>query len=174
MRTFLLVLGFLSFFSKSVSASELPSMHEYFFAFAELSFNDESKRFEVTLDATAHDVVLALRQNGVVLDELENHYHDTILKPKLESFLNEGFTVKINEQKANFQLDGFEVLPNGLVSFFLSSQVFETRPTSIDVKFDFLMKSFPNQQNKLLFRKKNETVSAVFLEHKPTQQITIP
>ncbi len=174
MRTRMLILSFFTVFTQAFCASGMPRLHEYFFAFMELSYNEDSKRFEATLDATAHDVVLALRQNAIEIDELENHYHDTILHTQLETFINQGVSLKANGTYSIFHLDGFEVLPNGLVSFFLSSQVFESRPVVLDVKFDFLMKSFPNQQNKLLIRKKNETVTAVFLEHKPTQQITIP
>jgi len=61
-----------------------------------------------------------------------------------------------------FVMDGFEVLLNGDVQFYLSAKI--ANPIKeFYVKFDFLMDKFPEQQNKLTFRYRDKKFTYNFL-----------
>jgi hypothetical protein len=58
-----------------------------------------------------------------------------------------------------------EVLPNGLVFFYLSSTPI-TLGESVDVQFDWLMDTLPQQQNKITLEVRQQKYTAVFVENK--------
>lgn len=147
--------------------------HEYYFAFGEIEYNEATKRFEITLEMSAHDVESDLKKTGVILDKhIEDQAQNKEFKKQLEAYLLNGFSISSDNSPINLSLMGFDVLPNGQLYAYLESSQIELDKT-LHFKFDLLMELFPNQQNKitLIYQKRKQT--AVFLPAKPTEIITL-
>lgn len=163
MKAFLFVVMFL-FSALSASA------HEYFFAFAEVAYNTGKGVFEITIEASAHDVEDVLNESGIEIKELEDHYTDSVMLGKIEGFLNKGFILTTGSNAANLKLEGMEVFANGLVFFYLSSEPI-VLGESVDIRFDLLMDILPKQQNKITLDVRQQKYTAVFVENKRTSTI---
>lgn len=147
--------------------------HEYYFAFGEIEYNEATKKFEITLEMSAHDVEADLKKSGVTLDKhIEDQLQNKELKKQLETYLLNGFSISSNNSPVSLSLMGFDVLPNGQLYAYMESAQVELNK-ELHFKFDLLMESFPNQQNKitLIYQKRKQT--AVFLPTKPTEIITL-
>lgn len=139
--------------------------HEYFFAFAEVAYNSDRGVFEITIEASAHDTEDALNESGIAIKELEDHYTDTAMISKIEGFINQGFNLTTGGITGELNLEGMEVLPNGLVFFYLSSAPM-VLGESVDVQFDWLMDVLPKQQNKITLEVRQQKYTAVFVQNK--------
>lgn len=146
--------------------------HEYFFSFAEITFNEANKQFEGTIEASAHDVEDVMNESGIQIKELEDHYSDTNMIRKIESFICQGFVIQNNQKNVRLKLIGYEVKANGLVDFYFTSEKIELA-TSLTFRYDWLMQTLPQQQNKITFSYNNKTQTMVFLPSKTTETITL-
>lgn len=144
--------------------------HDYFFAFAEVDYNVNKQCFEVTLESAAHDVVQALRTENVAITDLSQHYNDSTMNAALETYINQHFTLSSGTQSTSFHLEGYEVLRNGLVLFYLSSDKIQPE-ADITFRFDWLMDEFADQQNKLTLNLYDQKYTAVFLRKLPVVTI---
>jgi len=153
-------------------STSVASAHEYFFAFAEVSYNQKDSILEATVIASAHETEDALNTVGITIRELEEHYKDSVMIKKLEHFINQGFSMQFGENTAQFTLIGFEVDKRGMVQFYLTSQKL-TLTNDYTVSFGMLMDQFPDQQNKLIFKAKGKDYTAVFLPQKRSQNLSL-
>lgn len=152
--------------------STFAGAHEYFFAFAEVSYNDKDEVLEATIISSAHETEDALNLSGIEIKELEDHYNDTEMKAKLEKFVLSGFSMTQDSKLINFKLIGFEVDKRGMVNFYFKSEK-ASAPTPYSVTFDLLMDQFPDQQNKIVFTRDKKTTTAVFYVNKRTEIIKL-
>jgi len=157
---------FLAFACLSVVANA----HEYFFAFAEVNYNETESVLEATVISSAHETEDALNLSGIEIKELEDHYKDEAMKSKLEQFILSGFSMSQNNKSIGFKLVGFEVDSRGMVNFYFKSEKVAA-PSDYSVTFDLLMNQFPSQQNKILFTHNKKTTTAIFLANKRTEII---
>lgn len=147
--------------------------HEYYFAFGEVEYNLSTKKLEVTLEISAHDLEFDMKKAGIVLEKhIENQSGNADFKKQLESHLAKGFSITANDSRIPLSIIGFDVLPTGLLYVYLESRAVEL-PESFSFKFDLLMESFPDQQNKVTFIRNGKKQTAVFLPTKPTEVITL-
>lgn len=158
-----------AFFSVLFSAHA----HEYYFAFGEVEYNASTKKLEITLEMSAHDVEFDMKRSGIDLDKhIEDQLKDQAFKKRMETYLAQGFKISNGDLAFSLTLIGFDVSPNGMLYAYL-----ESAPVELDTKltfcFNLLMESFPNQQNKITFIRNNEKQTAVFLPAKPTEVITL-
>jgi hypothetical protein len=132
------------------------SAHEFYFSFAEMQYNAQSKRYEVSIRATGHDVEDFLKSKGEDLPSLEGCIGNPIAENVLERFITQYFKVLVHDKALNFTLIGLEVNIKDEVIFYLKSNALE-KPDAIEVTYDLLMDYFPDQQNKLtLFTEKGK------------------
>ena len=158
-----------------LSVSPLVSWgHEYFFAFAELSYSTEESHYQGTLIVSTHDVEDWFRERGLAVNEVEDHVFDTQMWLKMGELLFDGFQVqgshmvkgsKVTEgkEKLAFVLDGYEVLNNGMTNFYFHSAETEMHST-LDVYFGLMMEVLDQQQNKITFYDGAETFTRVFTQ----------
>jgi len=147
--------------------------HEYYFAFGEVEYNESSRKLEITLEISAHDLETDMKKSGIVLNKhLENQKGDPEFRKQLEAHLSKGFVISSNDSPVSLHLIGYDVMPTGLLYVYLESIPVELS-TSLAFKFDLLMESFPDQQNKVTFIYKKEKQTAVFLPTKPTEVISL-
>jgi hypothetical protein len=146
------------------------SAHDYFFAFAEIDYNPTVRHFEITLEGSAHDVEDVMNATGIPVKELEDHYTDAAMLTRIETFINEGFTLSADGRPLRIKLTGMEVNASGMVYFYLCSE--ETgAPKKLDIRFDWLMDTLPQQQNKATLRFNDQKYTAVFLPGKRTETL---
>jgi hypothetical protein len=143
----------------------MANAHSYFFAFAEMEYNSSNRKYEVAIEASAHDVEDVLNAVGIPIKELEDHYHDSIMIQKLEQFILNGFDIQSSNQKVLFQLEAFDVQSSGMVVFYLSSTPMEWL-AEFTVRFDWLMDQLPEQQNKLTIKYQHQLTTVAFLPSK--------
>lgn len=146
--------------------------HEYFFAFAEIEYRQSSRCFEITIEGSAHDVKDVLVASGVEIRNLEEQSHDSAVKQQLENFVTAGFQMSSGNKECSLHLIGYEVLPNGLIYFYLTSDPIELN-TTVEIRFDWLMDDFPQQQNKITLIIHGKKNTAVFLPHQRKTSISL-
>lgn len=155
--------------------------HEYFFAFAEVEYDEMNGRVEATITVSTHDFEFYLQQEGIIQGDLNKNKSDSVKMLLIENEIIRHFDIKENytdedqelkKKLSKMKLEGFETNLNGTVEFYLSSQVYEPLKT-IEFTFDILMDQYPNQQNKLYLITRNEKRTIDFLSSKKTQLIEL-
>ncbi len=158
--------------------------HKFYFAFAEVEYNEMNKSLEATIIASAHDVESVLRETVVISNSLVDAKKNKKEYYAINDFINKNFSIYTSDSlsfmaldsslppQLEFNMDGFEVLLNGDVQFYLSAKT----PSNLDqfyLKFDMLMDKFPEQQNKLTFRFRDKKFTYNFLTTTKIQLIKI-
>lgn len=146
--------------------------HEYFFGFAELSYNPTEQVVEGTLILSTHDVEEWFQGKKLPVKELEDHVSDQKLIQQMASTLFSEFKIKNNGNPLKLQLIGYEVLPNGMTNFYFHSNKTE-KPKNLDFTFDLMMNELPKQQNKITYLDKENSYTAVFITTKKQSSIII-
>lgn len=162
---YLLLSIFISVFSFGFS-------HDYFFAFAEMQYNEENQRFEIAVRATGHDVENYLSHLGHTIPKLEEAKSDPIAKQTLLQLIQNEFQIKTDNKLLALELMGFEINSKDEAVFYLTSKKIE-KPKEVRVTFNLLMSFFPEQQNKLtLFTSEGKEYYS-FLQHENTRIIKL-
>lgn len=165
MRKLLIVISSL-FLSLSLYA------HEYYFAFAELELNPFTSRLEGTVMLTKHDFEQALNSTGITVNDLSVELRDSTLQTVVEHYLNQHLTFNAENYSSDFELEGFESFLNGQLYLYLSS-VAPVNPGQFSVRFDLLMETFPDQQNKITLYYKEGSYTEAFIKSEETQEINL-
>lgn len=152
-------------------SSTMLFAHDYYFAFAEVSYNENSKKFEVTLTVSTHDLEWALSKENINKGELEKLVVGTDEAKIVTNYLLEHFEIK-SDSKVSFELLGLESNVKGDTYFYLESQTVAIDET-ITVKFDLMMKVYKQQQNKITFYYKGKSYTKPFLYTQRTQIINL-
>lgn len=164
--------------------SSFSFAHKYYFAFAEVEYNEMNRTLEATIITSTHDVESILKDNKVISKSLDEAKKNKKEYYAINDFLNKSFCVHVADSlslialdsalppQLEFDLDGFEVLLNGDVQFYLSAKI-QNPVNQFYVKFDFLMDKFPDQQNKLTFRYRDKKFSHNFLTTNRIQLIKL-
>ncbi len=146
--------------------------HDYFFAFAELKYDDFSRTFEASISASGHDLDRIFEEKSWSLDELSNISPDSEDFAEISTWILTHFNIKAADVLAEFTLIGCETELNGQVHFYFESKPIEI-DTNLTVSFNFLMPEFPQQQNKLTFFYRDQTITTTFLPSGYTHEIRL-
>lgn len=146
--------------------------HDYFFAFAEMQYNEDNQRFEIAVRATGHDVEEYLTHLGHNIPKLEEASSDPVAKKTLLQLIQNEFQIKMDNKLLVLELVGFEINSKDEAVFYLTSKKID-KPAQVSVTFDLLMSFYPEQQNKLtLFTPEGKEYYA-FLQHENTRIIKL-
>lgn len=143
----------------------LAEAHDYYFSFAEMQYNYDAKRFEVSVRATGHDVEEFLKDREYEIPSLEKSIGNPVAENILESYVTKYFKVLVDGKPLEFTLVGLEVNLKDEVIFYLKSNKLE-KPKAIEIVYDLLMDYFPDQQNKLTLFTDNGKDYLGFLPHR--------
>ncbi len=143
--------------------------HEYFFAFAEVEFDEYNARVEATLIMTAHDFESYLKKEKIITKELSFYKNDSIVMKRVENEISNHFSIN-SSSVGSFTLEGFEIELTGMVHVFLTAPIFSPL-AGLDIQFDLLMDEFKEQQNKLTFIYRDQKTTYVYLQNKRSQHI---
>lgn len=144
--------------------------HKFYFAFAEVEYNYFTQRFEATVTTTTHDIESALKKEGHQIGNLE--LLDSLEQGIVEHYLNDGLVISSNGAACTFSLIGYEVHLDGTTNYYLESTEVALNDT-INVKFDLLMDTYSEQQNKITLYYKEETYTVSFTITNQNQIIKI-
>jgi hypothetical protein len=151
-------------------SSSISWGHQYFFAFAEVEYNEMGQKFEGSIVATAHDLELTLMNGYGLKNKLENIAPNSPDLKIMENYLNRFLTLQYGCSldsnavdaycTADWTIESFQLMKNGNIELYFSAPAKHVY-TLIQVDFRFLMDAFPEQQNKLTFiyRTDRETLS---------------
>lgn len=158
-----------------LSVSGVSKAHDFFFAFAEMELNEVNSRFEITLTATTHDVERALIHNGLIREDVKWNSTDSVFSGLLEKEINRQFSISFDgiDQKSHLILEGVENELTGTTRFYLSCPLPIIGFTTFSILFDFLMDTFPEQQNKLTFIYREQKQTVTFLPSHKTNTLSI-
>lgn len=150
----------------------MASGHDYFFAFAEVEYNDITQQFESTVSVSSHDVERIFAENGWSLNDLESYEKENEHFAPIEKWLLDQFTFSTNSQQITLSLLACEIELNGMIHFYIQSTPTELGP-SLTVKFNLLMSNFSEQQNKLTLYYRDQTITKSFLQTAFLQEIRL-
>ncbi|MBM3159760.1 MAG: hypothetical protein FJZ66_00360 [Bacteroidetes bacterium] len=158
--------------------------HPFYFAFAEVEFNELNNSLETSIIASAHDLESLLKEKNIISKTLDNAKQNETEYHAINEFLNQHFSVYALDSltfsaydsklppQSEFVLEGFEVLLDGNVQFYLSTVV--QKPVhELFVTFDLLMDRYSDQQNKLSFRYRGRKFTYNFLNATKSQFIKL-
>ncbi|NVK66152.1 MAG: hypothetical protein HWE22_16295 [Flavobacteriales bacterium] len=145
--------------------------HDFYFSFAELEYNDISQRFESTVSVSSHDLERIFYEKGWSIDDLENESNNANFEAISQWVLNQ-YTLTVGEQQVDLSIIGCEIELTGLIYFYIESKPIEIGDL-ISVKFNLLMDEFPEQQNKLTFYYRDQTITKSFLQNAFVQEIKL-
>ena len=162
----------LLFISSCLLASSASWGHQYFFAFAEIEYNEMGQKFEGSVVATAHDFELTLMNSHGLQTKLEkielNSSDVKIMEDYLNKFLTLRYGCSLDSSdidaycSADWNIESFQIMKNGTIELYFSAPAKHVY-TLIQMDFRFLMDAFPEQQNKLTF---------IYREDRKTQSFT--
>jgi hypothetical protein len=162
----------LLFISTCLLVTSVSWGHQYFFAFAEIEYNEMGQKFEGSVVATAHDLELSLMNSYGLQTKLEKLTPQSSEVKIIESYLNKFLTLRygcsLNSNavdaycSADWNIESFQIMKNGTIELYFSAPAKHVY-TLIQVDFRFLMDAFPDQQNKLTF---------IYREDRETQSFT--
>lgn len=146
--------------------------HDYFFAFAEIEYNDVSQQFEGTISVSSHDLERIFHEKKWSIDDLESVQENQENFSSISHWLLDQFSVSSNETAIDLSIIGCEVELNGMIHFYFESPPTEITST-LSIKFDLLMENFPEQQNKLTLHYRDQTITKSFLHNAFVQEIRL-
>ncbi len=157
-----------------ISTNFFGSAHDYYFGFAEMSYNETNKTLETTIILAEHDFENILLKAQKIKKSLEYLEKDSLTIRIVEQEILKNFSVSNAKDSIPFQFEsiGFQVMPNGLIQIYLLAKNVEPFST-LNITFACLMEEFPAQQNKMTFIKKRKKYTAVFLPNRPTAILKI-
>ena len=145
--------------------------HEYYFAFAEVGYNDITEKFEATLSVSTHDLESGINSDSILIKDIMLVLEDSPEFLLIEKYLKDHFKVK-TANNVEFTLIGHETSMNGTSNFY-----FESKPipisNHIDVHFDLLIDKFQEQQNKITFYYHGESYTRPFNYYNKEQYIKL-
>lgn len=152
--------------------------HQYFFAYAEVEYNEKSAKLEATLTLTAHDFEANLQKDLIITNPIDKAFLDSVELAEIEKRINQQL-ILTTEEKSNeirwvsrFKIDGYHQLLNGNLEIYLSCDA-QIPISTIIVQFNLMMDHFPDQQNKLTFINKRKKSTLNFTINNQIQILTI-
>lgn len=153
--------------------------HKFYFAFAEVEYNENSSKLEATLTVTAHDFEEYMKKFGAIEGSLDSAFLDTARLKLIEKEINKHFAFRNDlksdqptKMNSDFSIEGYHILMNGNLEIYMSCDVLKPEYV-LSVNFDLLMNEFPDQQNKLTFIHKGSKKTLNFTSNNPIQLIDL-
>ena len=156
--------------------------HEYYFAYAELTYNELQMRFEGTIIFSTHDLERAIEPKGSLIGQFEKLDERSAELRLIENYINQHFQIQYGCAldsnavdafcRSQFTLEGIVTQLNGTIECYVSSSV-SAFFNPVQFQFDALMEQFSAQQNKLTFIYRNQKETLNFIPGKEIQNIPL-
>ncbi len=176
------MLKFALAFFLTLSAHQESMAHEFYFAYAELSLNELTNRFEGTLIFTTHDLEKALDPKGNLIGKLASSDEASPIRTQLERYINQHINISYGCAldsnaidafcQSEFILEGIVPQLNGTIECFISAPAHAIY-TPLSIQFDALLDVYPLQQNKLTFYYRENKYTLNFIPGNLIQNLPI-
>lgn len=151
--------------------------HEYHFSFAEVEFNNKCQCLQVSISVATHDIELSLKKKGLLNGSLERNVKENGISADLKKEFLDHFMVTIDDVNIALSIEGYEFTDDGLLYIYTSSKTINITDSSVlQFKYDLLMESYSEQQNKLTFTYNNfkQTLSFINGSKESNMILTLP
>ena len=152
--------------------SSLARAHDYFFAFAEVDYNDLTEELHATVIVSTHDLERMLRSQGIISKDLASYSDSNEVIQTIQTEIQKGFGFLFSGEQKMLEFEGMELLLTGTTQFYFSLKSIKSLQL-VSVKFDLLMNIFPEQQNKITLIYRNSKTSFVFLNTQKEQELIL-
>lgn len=146
--------------------------HDFFFAFAELEYNDITQRIEATVSVSSHDLERIFDEKNWSFDELASVESNPENFNSISEWLLGQFQLSNATNDIELSVIGCEFELNGMIHFYI-----ESSPTELSdilrIKFNLLMEDFPEQQNKITLFYRDQTITQSFLQNAFVHEIRL-
>ncbi len=146
--------------------------HDYYFAFAEMQFNKERNRLEISIRVTGHDLEDYMKHIGQKIPKMEKCINNPLEQQKLTQVITKHFKVIKEGKPLSLNLIGMEVNNKDEAIFYLVSKD-DLSLDEVSIQFDILMDYFEEQQNKLTLFSENGKEFLTFLPHQRIRKLSI-
>ena len=131
--------------------------HETYFSFAEMQYDAECQCLEVTLTLSAHDLEAYARSENILQSTLEKDLNsDRQIRNIFQEIIIKGFKIKQKRQDIILFYEGYELFEDGTCSFYLRSDTMNN--DECNLFYGLFMDIYPEQQNKLNYKKQNDQI----------------
>lgn len=136
--------------------------HEYYFSFAEMEYNDLTRKFEVTITVSTHDLEMFYEKRVQTKINLQEYDAASKTTELMKAYFDNHFQLKTEKERCALKLIGFESSLNGTTNFYFESDEIDITPT-ITLTNDILMDAYPQQQNKITLYRQSKSYTHDFL-----------
>ena len=148
------------------------SAHEYFFSFAEMEYNDVTRKFEITITAATHDIEKLFEKQMNEKVDLSNYEKDSKTTGLIIDYFSTHFQLKTEKADCILNLIGFESSLNGVTNFYFESDTIDITLT-LTIKNDVLMDEYSQQQNKITLYYRSKSYTTDFLRNEYLKTIKL-
>lgn len=137
--------------------------HESYFSFAEMQYDTSCSCIEITVTLSAHDLEAYAKDEKLLSANLESGLENEMNRQTIvQGIILEGMKIKQNRQEVKLSYEGYELFEDGRCSFYLKSDMLSR--TECSLFYGLFMNYYPEQQNKLTYKKENnQTVYNFFV-----------
>lgn len=146
--------------------------HEYYFSFTEMEYNDITKKFEITINVSTHDLEMVYEKYAEIHLNLNNYKADSETTEHLKGYFEAHFILSTEIERCKLNLIGFETSLNGTTNFYFESSEIDITPT-LKLMNDILMDQYPQQQNKITLYRQSKSYTYDFLSNERLKTITL-
>ena len=155
-----------------LSFSSLVRAHDYYFAFAEVDYNDLTEEIHATVIVSTHDLEKMLRSKGIISKDLASYSNNEEAIRSIQTEIQKGFSFRFSGEQRTMEFEGMELLLTGNTQFYFSLKQVKSLER-VTVKFDFMMDVFKEQQNKMTLIYRNSKTTFVFLTSQKEQDLIL-
>ena len=153
--------------------SSLARAHDYYFAFAEVDYNELTEEMHASVIASTHDLEYMLRSKGILSKDLASYAENKEVIHTIQTEIQKGFGFRFSGEQKTLEFEGMELLLTGNTQFYFSLKQVKSLER-VSVKFDFMMDVFKEQQNKMTLIYRNSKTTFVFLTSQKEQDLILP
>lgn len=147
-------LNFLSiislFFLMTFSSFEKVNAHSFYVSIAEVEYKEDKEQLEIAIKLTAHDVDYAFEKGNLGELKLGSSHENENANNMLFGYFKEHFKIFINGERKDLQWFGKEVQNDGELYVYLTVKT-PRKVKKISFYNDILVRTFPLQENKVIF-----------------------
>jgi hypothetical protein len=152
--------------------SSLARAHDYYFAFAEVDYNELTEEMHATVIVSTHDLEYMLRSKGILSKDLASYSDNKEAINTIQFEIQKGFGFRFSGEQKALEFEGMELLLTGNTQFYFSLKQIKSLER-VSVKFDFMMDVFAEQQNKMTLIYRNSKTTFVFFTSQKEQELIL-
>lgn len=160
------------FFIFSLILSYSAFSHDYYFAFAEVDYNELTEEMHATVIVSTHDLEYMLRSKGIISKDLASYTENKEAIHTIQTEIQKGFGFRFSGEQKTLEFEGMELLLTGNTQFYFSLKQVKSLER-VSVNFDFMMDVFKEQQNKMTLIYRNSKTTFVFLASQKEQDLIL-